>query len=135
MRGVAANDGPHRASTGGTDLVCNVPPQVRLSSGVPLPDGDLTLYHSLEVSSAKLTSPASPLLQSAKANKTDLEVNQSPVLACVQRKNTQLGGSPGPTGQQDFCPSRKREACPDKENLLMGVHIPRFNMIEARHIS
>lgn len=133
LRAVAVKDGAHRASTGATDLVANLPSQVRLSTGVPLPAGDLALYHSLEVFSAKPTSPASPLLQSAKTNRTQLEVKQSPALACVLHENRKLGGSPGPTGQHDFHPSGKQEAYPDKENMLMGVDIPRFNMIEARH--
>lgn len=133
LRAVAVKDGPHRASTGATDLVANVPPQVRLSSGAPFPDGDLALYHSLEIFSAKPTSPASPLLLSAKTNRTQLEVKQSPALACVLHEDRKFGGTPGPTGQHDFHPSGKQEAYPDKENLLMGVHIPRFNTIEARH--
>ena len=128
LRAVAAKADQHRASTGATDIVSDVPSQVRLSSGAPLPDGELALYHLLE-GSPKPTLSASPLLQSAKNNRARLTVKQSPQqrgLACVQQV---LSGSPGPIRFCEIQPKQEQNAY--KENLLMGVHIPRFNMIEA----
>lgn len=135
MRAVAAKADQHRSSTGATDLVSNAPTQVRLSSGAPRPDGELALYHLLEDSSPRPTSPTSPLLRSAKTNRSQLAVKQSPQqqgLACVQRKHKELSGSPGTKRNYEIQPKQEQDA--NKENLLMEVHImiPRFNMIEAR---
>ena len=127
---VAAKATQNRASTGATDLVSSAPTLVRLSSGAPLPDGDLALYHLLEVSSPKPTSSASPLLQSTRNNRTQLAVKQSPQeqgLACVQHKKTELSG---PMEECKIQPKQEQDA--DKENLLIEGHLSRFNMIEAR---
>ena len=135
MRAVAAKAGQHRTSTGATVLVSAAPSQVRLSSGAPLPDGELALYYLLEDSSPKPTSPTSPLLQSAKTNRTQLATKQSSQqrgLACVQQKEKELPGSPGPGPIENYEIQPKQEQDANKENLRMGLHIPRFNMIEAR---
>ena len=132
LRPVAAKVIQHRASTGATDLVSNAPTQVRLSSGAPLPHGDLALYHLLESSSPEPTSFASPLLQSARINRTQLAVKPSPQQrgsACVQNENTELSG---PIENYKTQLIGKQEQHTNKENLLMGVQVPRFNMIEAR---
>ena len=115
-----------------------MPSQVRLSTGAGLPDGDIALYHLLGSPSPKPTSSVGLLLQSdcAKCDRPQLTVKQNPqqqALALVQNTDRGVSGSPGPTASYDR--QAKQEQSADKENMLMGLCIPRFNIIEASQIT
>lgn len=130
--GGSANNGQHRASTGATEYV---QPQVRsLTTDVPLPDGDTAFYHLLDRPTPKATPSASPLLQVKKPDRTQLTVKQSAeqALAGAQPKQRELPGACGPTANCKRQSSQEQNA--DKENLLMGLHIPRFNIIESAFV-
>ncbi|KAL3137444.1 hypothetical protein ABBQ32_006964 [Trebouxia sp. C0010 RCD-2024] len=127
--------GQHRASTGATDYV---PPQVRLSIGAPvaLPDSDTAFYYLLEHRTPKRAPSASPLLPLDKPGKTQLTIKQGKqqqALAGTQHKDGGLPDAHGPTTNDKSQSAKEQNA--NKENLLMGLHIPRFNIIEARHKS
>ena len=110
-----------------------MPSQVRLSAGAPLPDSDTAFYYLLENPTAKPALSASPLLQAEKPDKSQLTVKQSKqqALAGIQHKDSGLPDTRGPTAN---CKSQSTQGDKaDKENFLMGLHIPRFNTIEARH--
>lgn len=101
-----------------------------------LPDSDTAFYYLLENPIPKPTPPASPFLQLDKPDKTQLTVKQSKqqqALAGTQHKDRGLPDICGPTANYKSHSTQEKTA--DKENLLMGLHIPRFNIIEARHKS
>ena len=133
----AAQVGQHRASTAATGVVIEVPSQVRLSTGEPLGDSSLALYQELGNSASKSKVPASPFHQAANLATQPLEISKilqhktSSELVDL-RQDRGLAAETGPalsTPNTLFQP--KNQQTTEKENLIMGLRIPRFNIIEA----
>ena len=128
---VAAN-GQHRVSTGATDFIPDVPPQVRLSTGAPLGNCDLTLYQSLGNSAPQPASPASRVVEAAKFDTKQLSGLEGSEHKSLPHEGRDLSAEAFHlVNHQNLSFQAEKQQNAEKENLLKHLCIPRFNMIEA----
>lgn len=113
-----------------------MPPRVRLSTGAPLGDCDLTLYQVLGNSNPQCTEGSLSLeLEAANLDRRQLSVAQGSdhkLSKTVDHQGRDLSAEPPQLANcQNSSLQANKQQNADKENLLMHLRIPRFNIIEA----